>query len=369
VSTSPDKLIRDDIRALSAYHVQDASGLVKLDAMENPYVLPPNLRREIGDVLAAAEINRYPDAGASELRSALRATMRVPEEFDVLLGNGSDELIQIMINACARPGAAVLAPVPTFVMYRMYALIAGVRFESVSLEQDFSLQPGKILSAIREIKPALVFLSYPNNPTGNLFSDEVMTAILRESPGLVVVDEAYQPFAGSTFLDRLSEFPHLVVLRTLSKLGLAGIRLGYAVARPEWIREFDKVRSPYNVNVLTQLVAGRMLANFSVLERQAALIRADRDALKARLAELPGVRAFPSAANFLLVRVPEANTVFEGLRRRGVLVKNLHGTHPVLEHCLRITVGTPAENQLMLAALRGSLADLGNGAPRGLRVG
>jgi histidinol-phosphate aminotransferase len=182
------------------------------------------------------------------------------------------------------------------------------------------------------------------------------------------VDEAYQPFAGSTYLDRLEEYPNLVVLRTLSKLGLAGIRLGYAAGRPEWIREFDKVRSPYNVNVLTQIVAERVLAHYDVLERQAAAIRADRESLATELARMPGFSVFPSRANFLLVRVPDATKLFEELQRRNVLVKNVHGAHPVLEQCLRITIGTPAENQLLMSALKAGIDADANGTAAGVRV-
>jgi len=369
MSTKPADIIREEIQRIAAYHVQPAAGFVKLDAMENPYALPDGLRMELAGVLASAELNRYPDPGGLALKDSLRRAMRIPDGFEILLGNGSDELIQIIINACARPDAVVLALAPSFVMYRMYSLIAGVRFQEVPLESDFSLDPGKLLAAIREHQPALVLISYPNNPTGNLFSDEVMSLLLTEAPGLVVVDEAYQPFASGSFMDRLPEYPNLVVLRTLSKLGLAGIRLGYAVAGPEWIRQFDKVRSPYNINVLTQIVAERMLERFSVLEEQAAAIRADRLALFHRLAGLAGVVPYPSDANFLLVRVPNASAVFNGLKARRILVKNLHGAHPVLDQCLRITIGTPTENQLLFKALVESLDDLANGASPDLRVG
>lgn len=369
MNANPSEIVREDIQNIAAYHVQAATGFVKLDAMENPYVLPDGLRMELAGVLASAELNRYPDPGALALKDSLRRTMRIPDGFEILLGNGSDELIQIIINACARPDAVVLALAPSFVMYRMYALIAGVRFQEVPLESDFSLNPARLLAAIREHRPAIVLISYPNNPTGNLFSDEVMNLLLEEAPGLVVVDEAYQPFASGTFMDRLPDYPNLVVLRTLSKLGLAGIRLGYAVAGAEWIRQFDKVRSPYNINVFTQIVAEHMLERFSVLEDQAAAIRADRLALFHRLAALAGVVPYPSDANFLLVRVPDAGAVFNGLKSRRILVKNLHGAHPVLDQCLRITIGTSNENQLLFNALVESLAELADGVSPDLRVG
>ena len=357
MSAGPEEIIRDEIRALTAYHVPPADGMVKLDAMENPYGLPQALRRELGEAVAGAAINRYPDPAAPQLKARLRQVMAIPAQYDVLLGNGSDEIIHIITQCVARAGATVLAPAPTFVMYGMYALFCGLRYVRVPLNPDFSLDEQRFLDAMAEQRPALVFLSYPNNPTGNLFSDDAIARIIANAPGLVVIDEAYHAFAGRTFMTRLAEFPNLVVLRTVSKLGLAGIRLGYAVARPEWIREFDKVRGPYNVGVLTQVVADKVLARHDLLDVQAQEIKAGRARLAARLRELPDVTPFPSDANFILVRVPDAVRLFEGLRRRGVLVKNLHGSHPLLDQCLRLTVGIPEENERLLSALVETLAE------------
>jgi histidinol-phosphate aminotransferase len=230
VSAGPEKIIRDEIRALTAYHVQSAEGLVKLDAMENPYRLPDGLRREIAEVVANAEINRYPDPTAPALMKRLRDVMGIGPEYDVLLGNGSDEIIHIIIQSVARPGAVVLAPRPCFFMFSHYAKFAGLRYVGVLLNPDFTLDTGAFLRALIEHRPAVVFIDYPNNPSGNLFADEAIAQIIAAAPGLVVIDEAYHPFAGKTFMTRLPEFPNLVVMRTLSKLGLAGIRLGYAVA-------------------------------------------------------------------------------------------------------------------------------------------
>jgi histidinol-phosphate aminotransferase len=237
----------------------------------------------------------------------------------------------------------------------MNATLHRMRYVGVPLQPDFTLDPGRMLDAIAEHRPALVFMAYPNNPTGNLFPDEAIERIIRATPGLVVVDEAYHVFAGRTFMDRLGEFDNLMVMRTVSKLGLAGIRLGYAAAAPAWIGEMDKVRPPYNVSVLTQAVAERVLAHAGELEKQAATIKAERAALVDRLAELPGTTVFPSEANFVLVRVPDAERSHAHLQSRRILVRNLNGGHPLLVNCLRLTVGTPGENELMLAALGESL--------------
>jgi histidinol-phosphate aminotransferase len=355
MSKSPKDLVRAEVLALSAYHVGEAAGMVKLDAMENPYTLPQELRREIAELAAGAAINRYPNPQAPELKLRLRQTMAIPEAFDILLGNGSDEIIHIMIQALARPGAVVLAPEPTFVMYRAYALVNRMRYVGVPLAPDFTLDCARVLAAIEEHQPALVFIAYPNNPSGNLFPEADVLRILQASPGLVVLDEAYHAFAQKSFMQRLAQHPNLVVMRTLSKSGMAGLRLGYAAGSPAWMCEFDKVRAPYNVNVLTQLVAERLLAHAGVLAQQAAAIRAERGRLQAELARMRGVTAFESDANFLLARVPDAGKVFAGMKERGVLVKLLHGSHPLLAQCVRITVGTAEENIQCLAALRASL--------------
>jgi histidinol-phosphate aminotransferase len=356
VSAGPDRIVRDDVRAMSAYFVPTPAGMVKLDAMENPYGLPEALRREIADAVAQAELNRYPDPSAPALVARLRSAMAVPSDCAVLLGNGSDEIIHLMIEACARPGAAVMAPSPTFVMYSVYTKLCGLRYVPVPLDADFTLDTGRFIDAMAEHRPAIVFLAYPNPPAGNLFPDADVERVIAAAPGLVVVDEAYQPFARRTLMDRLARFPNLVVLRTLSKLGLAGIRLGYLLGRPEWIREFDKARSPYNVNVLTQIVAEKVLRHREVLDEQARAICAERARLAERVRALPGVVAFPSDANFVLARMPRALAVFEDLKRQGVLVR-CFPEHPMVRDCLRLTVGTPAENDRLVETLRTALAE------------
>jgi histidinol-phosphate aminotransferase len=348
----PASWVRDEIRALSAYPVAPAAGLVKLDAMENPYGLPPELAGELGRRLARVAVNRYPEPSPAGLKAVLREAMAIPGDVDLILGNGSDEILQIIATALARPGAAMLALEPSFVMYRMTATLAGMGYVGVPLAADFALDLPATLAAIGRHRPALTWIAYPNNPTGNLFPREAILAIVAASPGLVVVDEAYHAFSGgATLLGEAAAHPNLVVVRTVSKLGLAGLRLGLAAGRAEWLREFDKVRLPYNVNVLTAAAAEFLLANRAVLEAQAQRIVSDRGALEAGLDRIAGVRRFPSAANFVLARVPIAAAAFEGLKARGILVRDLHGTHPLLANCLRFTVGTPDENARLLAAL------------------
>ena len=345
-------VVRPEVRALTAYHVADPGDLIKLDANESPFPLPAAVRAGIAAAVADVAFHRYPDGGARAVTAALAKALTRHEGLGLVLGNGSDELIQIIALALARPGAAVLAPEPTFVMYRMSALFAGMRFVGVPLAADFALDIDAMEAAIARERPALVFLASPNNPTGNLFDPASVERVIRAAPGLVVVDEAYGAYTYESFLTRLREFPNLLVLRTLSKIGLAALRLGYAVAAPEWIAELNKVRQPYNLNALTQAAAQVVLGEAALLAQHAATIRAERRRIAAALAALPGVTAFPSEANFVLARVPDAARWHDALREAGILVKSFHGSQPALANCLRITVGTPAENDALLAALR-----------------
>ncbi|MFO1415078.1 MAG: histidinol-phosphate transaminase [Burkholderiales bacterium] len=343
--------MRPKIRAMTSYPVAKAVGMIKLDAMENPYGLSAEARAEIGAAVANARLNRYPDGPGDEVKAALRRSLPLPDDVGLILGNGSDEILQMLTIAVAKPGAVVLAPDPSFVLYRANAELNNLRFVGVPLNPDLTLDVDAMLAAIEREKPALVWLAYPNNPTGTLYPEAAIERILRAAPGIVAVDEAYYAFADSSFLPRVLEFPNLVVVRTVSKIGLAGVRLGYAAAHPAWIAELEKVRPPYNVNALTQAVVPVLLRHAPLLAEQAAAIRRERTRMAQALGALHGVTVFPSHANFLLVRVPDAPAWFTRLREAGILVKNVHGWHPLLTHCLRITIGTPAENNAVLAAL------------------
>lgn len=360
-----EQIIRPEVRELSAYPVPDATGFVKLDAMENPYTLSDALRQKLAQRLSQLDLNRYPVPSYTQLKNRLKQCFGVPHEFDLILGNGSDELISLLSMACAQPGAVVLAPVPSFVMYAMSAKLAGLSFVGVPLRADFTLDSAAMLQAIATHQPAITYLAYPNNPTGTLFDVADIEAILQAvgERGVVVVDEAYQPFAPHSMMSRLSEFPNLVVMRTVSKLGMAGIRLGYMSAAPDLLAEVEKVRPPYNINVLTEAAALCLLEHLDEFDAQAANLRAQRDELSSQLAALKGVEVFPSAANFLLIRVQReeknetyGNEVFTKLLEQKILVKNVGKMHALLQNCLRINVSTPEENAVLLKALKQALS-------------
>ena len=349
------RFVRRDIQSMHGYAVQPSAGMVKVDTMENPFRLPPALRRALGERLAEVALNRYPAERGNVLRAALAAHAGMPAGCDIMLGNGSDELISLLALACDVPGAAVLAPLPGFVMYELSAKLQGLKFVGVPTTPDFELDLPAMLAAVREHQPAIVYLAYPNNPTANLWNDAAIDAVIDAAPGLVVMDEAYQPFAARDSMARLVRHEHVLLMRTMSKFGLAGVRIGYLIGRSALVTEIDKLRPPFNVSVLNCEAALFALEHADEYARQAAVIRAERETLQAKLRELPGVRPFPSEANMVLVRVPDSKRCFEGMKARGVLVKNIAGLHPLLANCVRLTVGTPEENLLMIDALKASL--------------
>ncbi len=346
--------VRPAVRALAPYRIEDAAGLVKLDAMENPYVWPAELRAGYLEALSAVALNRYPDGEARALKNRLRAYLGLPDDTHLLLGNGSDELIQMIGLTVGGTGRGLLCPEPSFSMYRSIAAITGMQYVGVPLHaEDFGLDEAAMLAAIDRHQPAVVVLSFPNNPTGNLYAQHAIDSVVDASPGLVLIDEAYFDFAGATLLERLARRPEVLVLRTLSKIGLAGLRVGVLIGDPDWLREIDKVRLPYNIGALSQASAAWILAHAEVLHEQASHIRRDRDALRAALMRLDGVEVWRSHANFLLLRARgRGGSLHAGLKAEGVLVKSLHGAHPLLSDCIRVTIGTPQENEAFLAALR-----------------
>ena len=361
--------IRQDVQSMHAYAIQDSVGMVKLDAMENPHRLSPELQEALGKRLGALALNRYPDGRVNDLRHALAVYAQMPEGFDIMLGNGSDELISLLAMTCDVPvdpvtgkRPVILAPLPGFVMYEMSAKLQGLDFVGVPLTADFELDEAAMLAAIAERQPAIVYLAYPNNPTANLWNADSMARIIAATGavgGLVVLDEAYQPFSSRTYLDTIRANPsahtHVLLMRTMSKFGLAGVRIGYMVGPKALIAQVDKVRPPYNISVLNYECALFALEHAEVFAEQATELRAQRTRLLAALRAMPGVKAWDSDANMILIRVADAQKTFEGLKARGVLIKNVSKMHPLLAQCLRLTVGTTDENTRLVAALSESL--------------
>jgi histidinol-phosphate aminotransferase len=353
-------VFRKEVLAMSAYTVADARGLIKLDAMENPYSWPEDIKIKWLETLKDCQLNRYPDPEAVQLTETIKRLNQISDQFDVLLGNGSDEIIQLLLIAVP-PDFSVLAPDPGFVMYKQISYCLGLSYYGVPLlAEAFDLDLPTMLVAIEKHQPSIIFLAYPNNPTGNLFSETSIRKIIEISKGLVIIDEAYAPFAEASFMTALNQYDNLLVMRTVSKMGLAGLRLGYIVGNRAIIEQLNKIRLPYNINNLTQISANFALSNKTLFDQQTQAICAERAIIFKQLNKIEGIRAYPSAANFILFRTPEdqANKIFASLKQQGILIKNLSSKGGVLANCLRVTVGKPEENAAFLAALRKSLTTL-----------
>lgn len=348
---------RKEVLAMSAYKVADATGLIKLDAMENPYNWPEETKQAWLNVLKDCPLNRYPDPAARQLTELIKQVNQLSDEFDILLGNGSDEIIQLLLMALPTT-ASVLAPAPGFVMYKQLCDCLGLHYIGIPLIADsFALDLPAMLVAIHQHQPSVIFIAYPNNPTGNLFSEVAIIEIIEAAHGLVVIDEAYAPFADASFIKRLGEYENLLVMRTVSKLGLAGLRLGYIVGLPLLIEQLHKIRLPYNINSLTQLSVEFALSNKELFDQQTQQICAERTRIFEQLNQLEGIVAFPSAANFILFKTPKdkASELFLAIKQQGVLIKNMSPQGGLLSDCLRVTIGKPEENQAFLTALKKSL--------------
>jgi len=344
-------LIRPEVAAMKAYQVEDFSGIrVKLDAMENPYPLPDAIRREIAGALADIPVNRYPDPAAKRLKVALSESMGISPDA-LLLGNGSDELIGMAITTFGGSPGLVAYPVPTFSMYGIIARALGQQLIEMPLTKDFELDFDLTLKFINVRKPNMLFIAYPNNPTGNLFDKDKVRRLIDGFHGIVVVDEAYYSFSGDTFIKETEYCPNLIVLRTLSKIGMAGLRVGIMAASKQILDEINKVRLPYNLNSLSMRAAEIILGHKEVIDGQVWHIVKERERLYDALGKMPGVTAYPSKTNFVLFRVAGASRIFEGLKKRGILVRDLSAPGPLMD-CLRVTVGTPEEDDEFLAALK-----------------
>jgi histidinol-phosphate aminotransferase len=348
--------VREIIQQQSSYHVPQAGDYIKLDAMENPWPMPAAINQAWRDSLAALQLNRYPDPQAGEVVQRLRAVMDIPDTVAVMPGNGSDELIQVIMMALAGEDKTVLAPSPSFVMYEVLARACGLTYVDVPLKKNFTLDMTAMQEAIARHQPAVIFLASPNNPTGVAYRQTEIEAILELAPGLVVVDEAYQPFAsnaGGSYMSRIADYPDLIVMRTLSKVGLAGIRLGLIAGHVDWLTELDKLRLPYNINTLTQATALFALDHWSVFQQQIEMICVQRERVYNVLSAIPGVFAWPSETNFILFRLStrQAVEVHAQLLKQGIMIKCLHREGTALDNCLRVTIGREDENGAFLTAL------------------
>ncbi|MBI4829444.1 MAG: histidinol-phosphate transaminase [Nitrospinae bacterium] len=348
--SDPAALARSRVRDILAYHVEQTPSEVILDANESPYPPPPELHERLMVIMAGTALNRYPDMEATLLRRALARKDGV-DEHEILPGNGSDEAIQSLIAALCDPGDRVLTPTPTFSMYRIIANWLNVECVETPLGNDWSLDVERVIDDIARARPKIVFIATPNNPTGARYPDEAVKAVIEASPGAVVVDEAYIDYAARPYGLLFRDRPNVLILRTLSKVGFAALRLGYLMGDRRLLAEVNKTRLPYNINSVTQAAAAEAANSWSLVAPSFKAVAAERERMAARLAAIPGVTAFPSQANFILMRIARgAEDMFNTLLREGVRVRWFKGAAR-LDDCFRVTVGTPLENDRFLAAL------------------
>ncbi len=358
MSVTPKNLLRAEFAKMQAYQVPDSTGLIKLDAMENPYAFPEELQDQWLVELKQVELNRYPSPQATELKKTFQQAFSLSPKLELMFGNGSDELIQLLIMAIAKPGASILTVTPSFSMYKLIAEYVGVNVIEVPLQQDsFALQMDRLIKEIATHQPAVIFLACPNNPTGTLWPQAQVEEVIKHSTGLVVIDEAYAPFAAYSLMSLVERYPHALMMRTVSKMGLAGLRLGWMLGDVQWMNELNKMRLPYNINALTQASANFALQNIEVFDQQAKEICQQRKVLMNALQSMAGVTVFPSEANFILFRVQNetADRIHQGLLDNKIIIKNV-SNNDLLENCLRVTVGSEQENQAFLKALSSLLA-------------
>jgi len=342
------KLIKPEVRRLKAYSVDETPYRIKLDAMENPFPLPDHVQQEVAEAVKLERLNRYPDPSAAKLKESIADLWGIGTKR-MILGNGSDELIQLIIIAFGGP---VLIPMPTFAMYEITSRALAQDVVTVPLKRNFTLDAGKMLSKAKEVKAKVIFLACPNNPTGNRFSNEAVQKILQKADAAVVIDEAYFSFSGKTFLSVLKDYPNMIILRTLSKIGFAGLRIGVLTASAKLIDALNKVRLPYNINTLSQAAAVAALRRKDVLNRQISLLISEHHRLYNALSQIQSITAYPSETNFILFRTAkDATHIYEKLKEAGILIKNLNKPGQ-LKNCLRVTVGTPEENEEFINALK-----------------
>ncbi|MFQ5443230.1 MAG: histidinol-phosphate transaminase [Nitrospinales bacterium] len=345
------KLVRENIKSLKAYHVENIECEIKLHANENPYQLPDEILSLLQDDLRNTPLNRYPDPDSRGLKNIISQRLGVAEE-QCVIGNGSDELIQLALQVFCDEGDAVAFPDPTFGMYAIIAKGMGLKPFAFSLDSHWDFRADDFLAEMEKQQPKIIFFSFPNNPTGNCFNQAEIQKVIEASQAIVVADEAYYDFSKKSFVLEIARHNNLIIMRSLSKIGLAGLRVGYAVADPIIIEQINKVRLPYNSNSLSQIFSEKVLRNFDPVQKQIDKIIAERERLFQALSQIKTFEVYPSDSNFILFRVQQdSGRVFQELMDNGILVRDL-SAHPRLQGCLRVTVGTPEENDQFLDKIK-----------------
>ena len=342
--------LRSDIKNIDAYHVPVSKDMIKLDAMESPFGVPEDLKVEFLKCIEQSEVNRYPEADPSPLKDTLRSLMDIPDEFGILLGNGSDELIQLLALACSKDDL-IMSFEPSFVMYELVSKYVNLEYFGVQLDSNFDINLSDALLIIEREKPKIIFIAYPNNPTGNCFDYDAIIEIIKSTNSMVILDEAYYAYSDKSFLSEISNFPNLLVLRTISKIGFAGLRLGLLIGDQETIAQLNKLRLPYNINALTQTSANFLLQDKQRIINNAQIIIEERRRLAHELSLFSKFKVYPSQTNFILVHSEDAHSLHTALKENGILIKGFPKGSK-LSDFIRISVSEPVENNILIDAIR-----------------
>jgi len=342
-------LISSRVRSLAAYHLEPEETDIKLNQNENPYDWPAEIKEDAARFCQSHPWNRYPPFIPNDLKAALGAYAGVGAE-NIIVGNGSNEMLLVLLLSLVEPSRKVIICQPTFTVYRLLARGLGGVEEGVMARPDLSIDANAVVAAARRCPGAVLVLCSPNNPTGAALSEQEIRRILDAHTGFCILDQAYVDFGGYSALPLLAGHPNLIITRTFSKaFGAAGLRLGYMVGAPAVIAELAKIKLPYNINFFSEHVARLLLSNTESVARRVADIGRERDRLYRGLSALPFDNVYPSAANFVLVRLGGKDAFFSYLKKQGILVRDV-SKYPMLENCLRISVGAPRENDRLLAA-------------------
>lgn len=340
-------LVREKVKKLKAYHVENIDCAVKLHANENPFPPPEELLTACEGELSGFKLNRYPDPACQSLRQTLAKRLQVSAD-NLVVGNGSDEIIQILMQIFCDAGDKVAFPDPTFAMYSIIAEGMGLQPVAYPLDERWDFQADAFMEMVEKQNPKILFFSFPNNPTGNCFSQPEIKKVIERFRGIVVADEAYYDFSKKTFIHDLRTHNNLVILRSLSKIGLAGLRVGYGIADPYIIEQINKIRLPYNSNTISQAISEKVLSNFSSIQKQIDWIIQERERLVNALANIKSLTVYPSNSNFILFRVDrQPAALFKKLMEKGILIRDLN-SHPRLKGCMRVTIGSREENDQFL---------------------
>ncbi len=345
-----DNWLRKEVYNLEPYKVLDSEGFIKLDAMEFPYDVSIRLKQKYLSQIEKIALNRYPDITAKTLNKTIKMLFNISDNNDILFGNGSDELIQLLCLSC-NTNDTIMGFSPSFVMYDLIAKFTQLQYQPIALDNNYQINLECSLKLIAKHKPKIIFIAYPNNPTGNLFNKQDIIKIITSANSLVVIDEAYYVYASDNFLLALDKYPNLIIIRTLSKLGLAGIRLGFLLANKNITKQLNKLRLPYNINSLTQVSAEFFLINSLQNRAQIKQIIASREDMIIDINKINGLIAFKSEANFILFKAQNGNKLFSYLLKNKVLIKNL-SNHKCLNNHLRVSIGTTYENKIFINLLQ-----------------